>query len=114
MKDDLQISLFDGEPAPGTWVEAHGELLSFDDLTHMIGDIVIKDCSTESHAWYKAVRVVSIIHTFDGDRRLVFSDRPTKRRGDYGSVSAQFFAPTCRHPVKFYLPAQPAEQEATV
>ena len=99
-----QTSLFDGEIEPGTYVEEYGKRLSFDDLTHMIGQIVIIDRSTQSHVWHMAVRVLKIVDTTDG-RRLLYSDRPNKGRKDYCSVSEIYFDDKCRRPVKVYYPA---------
>lgn len=77
-----KISEYYGIPIPGTWVEEDmlGNELTFDEITNMVGEIIIIDQSTESHAWYKAARVERIAIDENGDRRLVYFDG-TKQRG---------------------------------
>lgn len=70
-----QIGLFDDELLPGTWVETHGRELTFDEITQRVGQMIIIDKSTESHEWFKIVRVESIFTDYEsGQRRLIYSD----------------------------------------
>lgn len=77
-----KISEYYGIPIPGTWAEEDmlGDELTFDEITNMVGEIIIIDQSTESHAWYKAARVERIACCENGDRRLFYFDG-TKQRG---------------------------------
>ena len=95
-----QMSLFDGELEPGTYVETHGALLSFEELTHMVGQVVILDCSTQSHAWYKAVRILELRVDSDGTRNLLLFDGGRQ----LGRVNELWFAPGEKYPEKAYLP----------
>lgn len=76
-----QYSLFDrpSEPAPGEWVKVHGPELSFDQITQMVGKLIVMDKSTESHEWFEVVRMEKIIWN-DGGRRLIYYDG-TRQRG---------------------------------
>ena len=96
-----QISLFDEELTPGTWVESHGRELTFEEITKCVGKIIIMDNSTESHKWFKAVRVEKIyIYPETGKRRLIYFDG-TKQRG---MVDEMYFLPnyTGRFPARAY------------
>ena len=85
-----QLSLFDGELMPGTWVEAHGRELSFDEITKRVGKIIVMDKSTENHKWFQVVRVERIYTDYEsGNRRLIYFDG-TKQRG---SVDERYFLP---------------------
>ena len=99
-----QIRLFDGELTPGTWVETHGRELTFDEIAKSIGKIIVMDMSTESHKWFKAVRVERI-YTYpeSGERRLIYFDG-TKQRG---YVNEMYFLPsyTGRFPARAYEPS---------
>ena len=67
-----QMSLFDGELKPGTYVKTHGRQLSFDEITQRVGQVIIYDRSTESHNWFEAVRVERIYTCPEtGERRLI-------------------------------------------
>lgn len=96
-----QISLFDGELVPGTWVESPGRELSFDEITQRVGQIILMDKSTENHKWFQAVRVEKI-YTYPetGERRLIYFDG-TKSRG---LVDERYFLPhyTGRFPARAY------------
>lgn len=96
-----QIGLFDDELLPGTWVETHGRELTFDEITKRVGQIIIMDESTESHKWFKAVRVERI-YTYpeSGDRRLIYFDGGRER----GLVDERYFLPnyTGRFPARAY------------
>ena len=95
-----QMSLFDGELEPGTYVETHGAQLSFEELTHMVGKIVILDRSTQSHAWYKAVRILEVRADSEGTRNLLFFDGGKQ----LGRVNERWFAPGVKYPEKAYFP----------
>jgi len=96
-----QIGLFDDELLPGTWVDTHGRELTFDEVTQRVGQIIIMDESTESHKWFKAVRVERI-YTYpeSGDRRLIYFDGGRER----GLVDERYFLPnyTGRFPARAY------------
>ena len=96
-----QLSLFDGELVPGTWVEIPGRELSFDEITQRVGQIILMDKSTESHKWFLSVRVEKI-YTYPetGERRLIYFDG-TKQRG---LVDERYFLPnyTGRFPARAY------------
>ena len=82
---------------PGDWVETHGKELSFDDITARVGQLIVWDCSTESHEWFKVVRVEKIVLS-DGYRRVVFYDGHKQR----GSCSEIYFNPAKRFPARAY------------
>ena len=73
IRKDSQITFDDlmGVPAAGEIVESHGRRLSFDDAAARIGEIVILNISTESHEWFRAIRVLKMVITPDGERRIV-------------------------------------------
>lgn len=96
-----QIGLFDNELTPGTWVETHGRELSFDEVTKRVGQIIVIDKSTESHEWFKIVRVESIFTDYEsGQRRLIYSDGSRQR----GLVDERYFPEnyTGRFPARAY------------
>ena len=83
-----QISLFSAFPGVGDWVETHGRELTFDEIAAREGQCIVYDMSTQSHAWYKIVRVKEIIR-HEGQRRLIYSDG-----GRYpGLVNEMYFSP---------------------
>ncbi len=78
------------QPKVGDYVEEDmlGELLSFDELTEMVGQLAVNDCSTESRNWYKVVRIDKIYtNVVDGSRSVALTDGPKKndtgRIGEY-------------------------------
>lgn len=82
-----QMSIFDLLPPerclkPGEWVEEDmlGEKLSFDEMAQNVGNLIIIDMSTASHAWYKIVLVEGIYACESGERRLFYYDG-VKQRG---------------------------------
>lgn len=86
---DGQMSLFDTLPnknKPGDWVTEHGAELTFDEITQMVGQLIIMDKSTESTEWYQVVRVERIANRADG-RVLVYYDGTRQN----GYVSELFF-----------------------
>ncbi len=89
MKMD-QMSLFDGEMKPGTYVKSHGRQISFEEVTRRIGQIILVDKSTESQGWFEAVRVEKI-YTYpeSGERRLIYFDGTRQR----GLVDERYFRP---------------------
>ena len=83
---------------PGDYVENDqiGQELTFDAITHEVGNLIVIDCSTESHAWYKVVMVESI-HVYDnGTRRLIYYDGKRQR----GLVDERYFDKSLRNPFK--------------
>lgn len=82
---------------PGDWVSDHGRELTFDDIVLRVGQLIIWDMSTVSHAWYKVVKVERIVEA-DGWRRVVFSDG-TKH---FGYCSEMYFNPSFAHPARAY------------
>lgn len=100
-----QISLFDGELTPGTWVETHGRELTFDEIAESVGKIIVMDKSTENHKWFQAVRVERIYTDPEsGERRLIYFDG-TKQRG---LVDERYFCKDYpgRFPARAYEPSQ--------
>lgn len=89
-----QMSIFDLLPPehclkPGEWVEENmlGERLSFDEITQNVGNLIIIDMSTASHAWYKVVFVESIYTYESGERRLIYYDGARQR----GLINESYF-----------------------
>lgn len=75
-----QLSLFiDDEKKPGMWVESHGKELSFQDLEKRVGELIVWDCSTESHLWYQVVRIEEIIQNGPVKRVIFYTGK--KQRG---------------------------------
>ena len=95
-----QLSFFAPETVPGTYVTSYGAPICFDDLQNYIGRIVIMDCSTQSHKWYKAIRVEKILHTADG-RRLIYTANP--RRPCECAVDERFFRATAYYGVRVFV-----------
>lgn len=75
---------------PGDWIEEEnvGEQLIFDEITQMIGQLIVIDMSTVSHVWYKVVMVEKIIMVENNtQRRLVYYDGARQR----GLVNEMYF-----------------------
>lgn len=91
-----RLSEYKGIPAIGSWVEKDmlGDELTFDDITNMVGELIIMDMSTESHEWYKVERVEAIIDGSDGKRHLRTYDGSKQR----GTVNEIFFDKDCHNP----------------
>lgn len=91
-----RLSEYKGIPAIGSWVEKDmlGDELTFDDITNMVGELIIMDMSTESHEWYKVERVEAIIDSSDGKRHLRTYDGSKQR----GTVNEIFFNKGCHNP----------------
>lgn len=56
-----------------------GELLTFDELTEMEGQLVVANYSTESKNWYKVVQVGKTVEQKPDGRRLLYRDNPKKK-----------------------------------
>lgn len=85
----------------GDWIEIEnvGEQLTFDEITKMIGRLIVMDKSTVSHAWYKAVRVERIVMVENNtQRRLVYYDGTTQR----GLVNEMYFDEKISFPARAY------------
>lgn len=102
-----QISLMDlvapaeKEFKPGDWIETGnvGEQLTFDEITQMIGQLIVMDMSTESHAWYKIVMAEQIVMVENNTmRRLVYYDGVKQR----GLVNEMYFNESMRFPARAY------------
>lgn len=91
-----RLSEYKGIPAIGSWVEKDmlGDELTFDDITNMVGELIVMDMSTESHEWYKVERVEAIIDGSDGKRHLKTYDGSKQR----GTVNEIFFDKDCHNP----------------
>ena len=94
-----QISLFDfmaKEFQPGDWIEecCLGRELTFNEITDMVGKLIVMDMSTESHNWYKVVQVEKIVEGDSGRRRLVYYDGKRQR----GLVDEIYFDPQRSRP----------------
>lgn len=86
---------------PGDWVERDviGEKLTFDEITQMIGKLIVMDLSTESHDWYKVVLVEKIVMVENNtQRRLVYYDGVKQR----GLVNEMWFDESVLHPARAY------------
>ena len=69
------------EPKIGDYVSEDmlGELLTFDELAEMEGQLVVANYSTESKNWYKVVQVGKTVEQKPDGRRLLFRDNPKKK-----------------------------------
>lgn len=79
-------------PKVGDYVEEEmlGDLLSFDELTEMVGQLVVNDYSTESKNWYKVVRIDKIYTNVVDDSRSVLLIRGPKKN-DIGRIDEYAF-----------------------
>lgn len=101
-----QISLFDliteeKSYKPGDWVESDviGKKLTFDEITQLIGELIVMDMSTQSHAWYKVVLVEKIIMVENNtQRRLIYYDGAKQR----GLVNEMWFNESLVYPARAY------------
>lgn len=68
---------------PGDWVESDviGEKLTFDEITQLIGKLIVMDKSNQSHAWYEVVLVEKIIMVENNTRRRLIYYDGVKQRG---------------------------------
>lgn len=90
-----QMNLFDfikRQVKPGEWLEENqlGKEMTFDEIAESVGKVIAIDKSTESHAWYKAVRVEKILEKDEYDRknrRLIYYDGARQR----GLISEMYF-----------------------
>ena len=86
---------------PGDWIEKEniGEQLTFDEITQMIGDLIVMDKSTVSHEWYKVVLVEKIVMVENNtQRRLVYYDGAKQR----GLVNEMYFNENTSFPERAY------------
>lgn len=97
IEETYHASLFDSVLEPGDYVESHGKRLTFDEIEQRKGEMIILDCSTQSHAWYKAVLVEEIIQA-DGRRRLIYYDGKKQR----GYIDERWFGEHVTHPAIAY------------
>ena len=102
-----QISLMDllnptmNEFKPGDWIEKEnvGELLTFDQITQMVNQLIVMDMSTVSHEWYKVVMVERIVMVENNtQRRLVYYDGAKQR----GMVNEMYFDEKMTFPARAY------------
>ena len=103
--EEQQLSLFDllagadPGPQPGDWVEEHGPELTFEQTVQRLGELVVMDMSTESHAWYKVERLEQVIE-HEGGRRLILYDGKHQR----SLVNEMYFDKSlARFPARAYL-----------
>lgn len=91
-----KLSEYKGIPTIGSWVEKDmlGDELTFDEITNMVGELIVMDMSTESHEWYKVEKVEAIIDGSDGKRHLRTYDGSKQR----GTVNEIFFDKDCHNP----------------
>lgn len=107
MKDIAgQISLFDLAPKdksfkPGDWIakESVGEQLTFDEITQMVGKLIVMDKSTQSHAWYKVVMVEKIVMAENNTQRMLVYYDGAKQRG---LVNEKWFNENVSYPARAY------------
>lgn len=86
---------------PGDWIEVEnvGKQLTFDEITRMIGQLIVMDASTTSHAWYKVVMVERIVMVENNtQRRLVYYDGVKQR----GMVNEMYFDESIQFPARAY------------
>lgn len=86
---------------PGDWIEKEnvGEQITFDEITQMIGQLIVMDMSTVSHAWYKIVEVEQIVMVENNtQRRLIYYDG----KGQRGLVNEMYFDEKIRFPSRAY------------
>ena len=81
----FQMSIFDfikDTVSPGEWVDESmlGGELAFEEIAHMVGQMIIISAHTASRLWYKAVQVEKIIGAKEkGNRQLVYYDGHQQR-----------------------------------
>lgn len=86
---------------PGDWIEWEhvGKQLTFDEIAQMIGQMIVMDKSTVSHAWYKVVMVEQIVMVENNtQRRLVYYDGAKQR----GLVNEMYFDENIHFPARAY------------
>ena len=85
---------------PGDWVEKDvlGKKLTFDEITQMIGEMIVMDKSTSSNEWYKVVLVEKIAIVEGNQRRLVYYDGCKQR----GLVNEMYFNENINYPARAY------------
>ena len=90
------LSTYKGIPMPGSFVEENilGDELTFDEIAEMVGEIIILDRSTESRAWYKAVKVEDVFVSNDDHRHLRYFDGAKQR----GIIDEMYFSKSQRSP----------------
>ncbi|SEU22329.1 hypothetical protein SAMN05443270_3471 [Lacrimispora sphenoides] len=83
---------------PGEYINSArlGQELSFDEITHRVGNLIAIDCSTESRTWYKVVKIEEIYAYKDGTRRLIYYDGKRQR----GLVDEAYFNKARRNPLR--------------
>ena len=92
-----QLTLFDWQPEQiktelklGTFIDDMnhvGRAFTIDDCKNNIGTIVLLDSSTESHQWFRVVKIINLCRTDDGNR-VVCDDG---KRGNPCLVDEIFF-----------------------
>ena len=66
----------------GDFVNSHGKELSFDQLADLAGSLCVMKVSSQSHTFYRVIRVERIVFDSDaGCRCLVYSSGYKSRRG---------------------------------
>lgn len=86
---------------PCDWIEKEnvGKQLTFDEITQMVGKLIVMDKSTASHAWYKVVLVEKIVMVENNtQRRLVYYDGVKQR----GLVNEMYFNENITYPARAY------------
>ena len=83
------LAKYKGIPLPGTWVEEDmlGDELTFDEITNMVGELIILDKSTDSQGCYKAVKVEEVFISSDENRCFRYFDGAKQ----HGTVSEVWF-----------------------
>lgn len=101
------LNAYKGIPIPGSWVEKDmlGDELTFDEITNMVGELIVMDLSTESHEWYKVEKVEEIVNGADGKRHLRTYDGSKQR----GSVNEIFFDKNQHRPQRAWRLKQPSD-----
>lgn len=96
------VDLFASEKVfkAGDWIEKEnvGEQLTFDEITQMIGQLIVLDKSTASHELYKVVMVEQIVIVENKQRRLVYYDGVKQR----GLINEMYFDEKIHFPARAY------------
>lgn len=86
-------------PKPGEYVGTVGRELIFREITERVGQMIIIDCSTQSHKWYQAARVEKISDSPDGKRLVLYTGKRQR-----GSIAERYLRRDAMHRTKIYLP----------
>ena len=95
-----QMSLFDGEPEPGSWVTQHGRELRFDEIAEAVGRVCIREVFTQSQTWFQAVRIERVATDAGGRRRVIWREFGRRR----GMADERYFQDGAGSRIRMYEP----------